>query len=398
MNIVIAGGGFGGVKAALELAKDKKNTITLISDKPDFQYYPALYSSATGHSHLESWVPLSTIFEDIDNVTITLDPVVKIDAQAKKITGKSGSEYAYEKCIMALGSVTTYFGIEGLDTYAYGIKSAEEIKKLKRHLHEALAQHEVDKHYVVIGAGPTGVELAAALGSYLRRLCDHYGVHDGIHIDLIEAAPRVLPKMHEKVSEHVTKRLESLGVNVQVNKSVESATADQIMVNGQPIKSQTVIWTSGVAINPFYKENETQFNFAPHGRIAVDQYMRAAEDLYVIGDNAATPFTGLAQTALHDAIFVAKNLKREASGARPKEYKAVMPPVVVPVGVRWAVFEWKWLRLYGWTGALLRRAADFIGYNDMLPLGQALGVWRASFVTEDEFPEADASAASKSPR
>src|SRR5690606_16778018 len=125
---------------------------------------------------------------------------------------------------------------------------AEEIKKLKQHLHEALARHEVDKHYVVIGAGPTGVELAAALGSYLRRLCDYYGVHDGIHIDLIEAAPRVLPKMHEKVSEHVTKRLESLGVNVQVNKAVESATADQIMVSGQPIKSQTVIWTSGVAI------------------------------------------------------------------------------------------------------------------------------------------------------
>lgn len=398
MNIVIAGAGFGGVKAALELAKDKKNTITLISDKPDFQYYPALYSSATGHSHLESWVPLSTIFDGIKNVTIKLDPVVKIDTQAKKITGKSGTEYAYEKCIMALGSVTTYFGIEGLDTYAYGIKSAEEIKKLKQHLHEALARHEVDKHYVVIGAGPTGVELAAALGSYLRRLCDYYGVHDGIHIDLIEAAPRVLPKMHEKVSEHVTKRLESLGVNVQVNKAVESATADQIMVSGQPIKSQTVIWTSGVAINPFYKENESQFKFAPHGRIAVDQYMRAAEDVYVIGDNAATPFTGLAQTALHDAIFVAKNLKREARGARPKEYKAVMPPVVVPVGVRWAVFEWKWLRLYGWIGALLRRAADFIGYNDMLPLGQALGVWRASFVTEDEFPETGTSATSKSPR
>jgi len=75
-----------------------------------------------------------------------------------------------------------------------------------------------------------------------------------------------------------------------------------------------------------------------------------------------------------------------------------MPPVVVPVGERWAVFEWKWLRLYGWIGALLRRAADFIGYNDMLPIGQALGVWRASFVTEDEFSEEHADTTSKSPQ
>jgi NADH dehydrogenase len=386
MNITIVGGGFGGVKAALELAKDIKNRVTLISDKPDFQYYPALYSAATGHSHLESWVPLAQIFSGKKNITVHLDTITTLNSETKKLTGASGKTYEYEKCILALGSVTTYFGIEGLDTYAYGIKSADEIKRLKRHLHDDIAQkHIVDRHYVVIGAGPTGVELAAALGSYLRRLCEHYGATGhNMQIDLIEAAPRVLPKMNDHVSAHVLKRLKKLGVNVQVGKSVESETADEIMVSGQPIKSQTVIWTSGVANHPFYKDNADQFKFAPHGRIAVDQYMRAATDVYVIGDNAATPHTGLAQTALHDAIFVARNLKRESHGRRPKEYRAVMPPVVVPVGDNWAVFEWKWLRLYGLLGSLLRRAADFIGYSDMLPLGQALGVWHASMVMEDE--------------
>lgn len=385
MNITIVGGGFGGVKAALELAKEAENHITLISDKPDFQYYPALYGAATGRSHLESWVPLDEIFAGKKNVTVQLDTITTIDAKAKKLTGKSGKTYMFEKCIMALGSVTTYFGIEGLDTYAYGIKSLEEIKRLKQHLYDDIAKKHIDRHYVVIGAGPTGVELAAALGSYLKRLCKHCGVTEHkIRIDLIEAAPRVLPKMHEKVSMHVMRRLKKLGVNVQVGKSVESETADAIMVSGRPIKSQTVIWTSGVANHPFYKNNAKEFKIGPRGRVEIDKYMRAAPDVYVIGDNAATPYSGLAQTALHDAIFVAHNFIRESHGQAPKEYKAVMPPVVVPVGENWAVFEWKGLRLYGWVASLLRRAADFIGYNDLLPLGQALGVWRASMITDED--------------
>jgi NADH dehydrogenase len=387
MNITIVGGGFGGIKAALELAEDASNKITLITDKPDFQYYPALYSAATGHSHLESWVPLGTIFSGKHNIHVHIDSIVSIDPKAKTLTGNSGVVYGFDRCILALGTVTTYFGIKGLETYAYGIKSAAEIKRLKQHIYVDIAEnHTTDKHYIIVGAGPTGVELAAALGSYLARMCEHYGVKNPkLQIDLIEAAPRVLPRMSEKASKKVQKRLESLGVNVQTGKTVESASEEDLMVSGNSIDSRTVIWTSGVANHPFYKNNEAHFEFAKNGRIVVDEYMQAAKNIYVIGDNAATQYTGLAQTALHDALFVADNLKRQAKHKTLKKYKAVMPPVVVPVGENWAVFEWRGLRLYGWVASLLRRAADFIGYNDMLPLGQALGVWRASTIMEDDY-------------
>ena len=387
MNITIVGGGFGGVKTALELSKDSRNQITLISDKPDFQYYPALYSAATGHSHLESWVPLGEILAGKKNIHTHIDEIVTIDPSAKKLISKSGTTYIYEACILALGSVTTYFGIDGLETYAYGIKSAEEIKRLKQHLYEDIAEHQkVEKHYVVIGGGPTGVELAAALGSYIARLCEHYNVSkQSIHVDLIEAAPRILPKMHEKTSAAVLKRLVKLGVEVQTGKAVESATAEHIMVSGKPIKSQTVIWTSGVANHPFYKNNAAHFTFSKNGRIEVDEYMKVAENVYVIGDNAATPYTGLAQTALHDALFIAHNLRCLQDGKPLKKYHAVKPPVVVPVGERWAAFEWHGIRMYGWLAAIVRRAADFIGYNDMLPLGQALGIWHASMIMEDDY-------------
>jgi NADH dehydrogenase len=386
MNITIVGGGFGGVKTALELAKNPNSHITLITDKADFQYYPALYGAATGHSHLESWVPLTTIFAGKRNVAIQQDTIEAIDPKAKSLQGKSGIIYHYETCVLALGTVTTYFGIDGLESHTFGVKSADEIEELKKHIYTDVVEGKgVDKRYIVIGAGPTGIELAAALGSYLKRLTKHLKVTGvNMHIVLIEAAPRVLPRMSEKSSADVLRRLEKLGVKVQTGKTVESAVEDMLTVSGESMTSDTVIWTSGVANHPFYKANAQHFELMPNGRVIVDKYMQAGKDLYVIGDNAATPFTGLAQTALHDALFVADHIKRTASRQPIQEYKAVMPPVVVPVGEFWAVFEWRKLRFTGLLAAILRRAADFMGYSDILPIGQALGVWRPHRVWRDE--------------
>lgn len=391
MNITIVGGGFGGVKAALELAKQRNSQITLITDKPDFQYYPALYGAATGRSHLESWVPLSKIFDGKQNVTVEIDSVETIDPATKTLQAKSGKVYTYETCIFALGTVTTYFGIQGLESHTFGIKSAVEIETLKQHIYYDIAEGSgVDKRYIVIGAGPTGVELAAALGSYLKQLSKDFKVKDSkIHIDLVEAAPRVLPRMSEAASAVVLRRLQKLGVNVLTDKKVESAIEDSLMVSGDAMVSDTVIWTSGVANHPFYKANEAHFDFAPNGRIIVDQYMQTKSGVYVIGDNAATPFTGLAQTALHDGMFIAKHLKRVAANQTLTTYKAVTPPVVVPVGENWAIFEWKKIRISGLIASIVRRAADFVGYSDILPIGQALGVWRPRKVPHVVLPTQD---------
>ncbi len=387
MQIIVVGGGFGGVKAALELSKNKKARITLITDKPDFQYYPALYSTATGGSHLQSWVPLGEIFANHDNVTIIIDTVTSLDKTTKTIKTASGATHEYKTLVLALGSVTTYFGIEGLDHYAYGIKSHDEIVRLKQHLLSDFAKpNAADSHFLIIGAGPTGVELASSLGNYLKHLKKKFkNPEPRISINIIEAAPRVLPRMSEKASAKVEARLKKLGVHVELNKKVEAETADSLIVSGRPIKSHTVIWTSGVANNPFFKANESQFNLAPNGRVLVDAHMRADKNIYVIGDNAVTPFGGLAQTALHDGIYVAKQIL----GKSNKKYKAKQPPVVVPAGEGWAIFEYKWIRFGGWPGALIRQAADFIGYRDILPFGQALGVWRAQTVKEEDVLIAD---------
>lgn len=387
MKITIVGGGFAGVKAALELAKDSNNLITLISDKPDFQYYPTLYSSATGHSHLESWVPLGEIFGEHDNINVSLDKVVGIDNKKKHLIGASGAQYNYQTVVIAVGTVTTYFGIPGLDQYSYGIKSAEEINRLKERLYQDIAvDHEVDRTYVVVGGGPTGVELAGSLGTYVKKLCKYYGIlHSHVNVRLIEASPRLLPRSHPSVSKRVQRRLEKLGIEIQTGAAVQKQTAERLIVAGRPLASHTVIWTSGVMNNPLFAAHPEIFTLAKNGRVVVDKYLSAAKDIYVLGDNAATPYAGLAQTALHDAKFFAKNMARKARHKPLKAYRAVLPPSVIPVGEHWAAFEWKWLRFYGWIAAIVRRIADFIGFSDILPLGQALRPWHAGTIVERNF-------------
>ncbi|MDB5160232.1 MAG: dehydrogenase Ndh [Candidatus Saccharibacteria bacterium] len=383
MHITIVGGGFGGVKAALELSKDPKSKITLISDKTDFQYYPGLYSAATGRSHLQAWVPLGEIFAGINNIQVVIDTISTIDKATKTLRAISGAKYTYHTLILALGSVTTYFGIKGLDQYAYGIKSAAEIARLKQHLLDEFSKPEgADKDFLIVGAGPTGVELGAALGTYLNDLKEHFNKPEPrMKISIIEAAPRVLPRMSEKTSQLVHERLTKLGVHVELNKKVEEQTIDSLIVSGKPIRTNTVIWTSGVANSPFFEANAGQFEISKNHKVVVDEYLRSSPDVYVIGDNAFTQFSGLAQTALRDGIFVARHLL----GKSKKPYVAKMPPVVVPVGERWAIFEYKKIRLSGDIASRIRSVADFVGYSDILPFGQALGVWHAQRVKEDSY-------------
>lgn len=387
MHVTIVGGGFGGIKAALDLASEPDIHITLISDRPDFQYYPALYSSATGHSHLASWVPLGEIFADYDCIEVYIDKIDDMDAAKRTLTSELGVVYHYQTCIFAMGVVTSYFGIEGLENYSYGIKSEQEIRKLKQRLFIDIAEnHKLDKNYIVVGAGPSGVELSAALGTYIQRLAKRYKIRKhNISVRLIEAAPRILPRSSVRTSRVVTRRLKKLGVKIETGKTVQSETADSLVVSGAPLDSHTVIWTSGVVNNPFFAAHPDVFELSKRGRVVVDDYLKAHENIYVIGDNAETPYCGLAQTALHDAQMVARNLVDKFNHKKPHKYKVIRPVSVIPVGNNWAAMEWGKFHTYGRAGALIRRVADFIGYTDVVPLGTSLGAWRAAKVFEDDY-------------
>jgi NADH dehydrogenase len=383
-HVIIVGGGFGGVRAARRLARRGFVTVTLISSDSAFAYYPQLYHAATGGSRSESALPLGDLL-DGTGVEFVQDTVTTLDTAAHTVTGASGRAYHYNDLILALGSVTNYFGIKGLEEFAYNIKSITGAERFKRHLHDQLIQHhQTDLNYVVVGGGPTGVELAAALGGYLHRITRLHGLkRPKYHIDLIEAAPRLVPRSPEAYSRRVQRQLQRLGVKVMTGAVVQAESATQLKLKGETLKTQTVVWTAGVANNPFYAANAAAFTLAKNGKVQVNEYLEAAPHVYVIGDNAATPFSGMAQTAIYDADFVARDIWYNRTGRQRPAYLPKAPITVLPVGERWAAVQWGSVRLYGFIGFVLRRAADLIAYADIESWPKAWRVWLADSRHED---------------
>ncbi len=376
-KILIIGGGFGGVRAASQLSRHTDFDITLISNLSTFAYYPQFYHSATGGSRSESTLPLTDVL-DGTRVKLVKDVIVAIDPEARTVTSIDGvTNYQYDELVMALGCVTNYFGIAGLKEFSYGIKSIEDAEEFKLHLHtQLLAEHKPDLNYVVVGGGPTGVELAASLGRYLNLIMRHHRIEArDYQIELVEAAPRLLPRSSEAVSARVQRQLESLGVKVLTGAQVKAETAAALELEGRSIITRTVVWTAGTSVNPFYYANGTHFQLAKGGRVMVSGHLQASDHVYVIGDNAATPYSGLAQTAVHDADYVAADIARARAGRDRPAYHPVAPVSVFPVGKNWAVAEWRGYHIYGFVGYILRRVADLLGYADIERWPQAVRVW-----------------------
>ncbi|MDL2362824.1 MAG: FAD-dependent oxidoreductase [Patescibacteria group bacterium] len=381
-KILIVGGGFGGVKAALGLVDDPRFEVTLVSDMPDLRYYPTLYHTATGGKNANSSIPLARIFYGKE-ITLAHGTATTIDRKFKVVSTEQGQSYSYDSVVLALGVVTNFFGIPGMKEYAYSIKTQSEVARFKAHLHQQLIQEEkLDAHYVIVGAGPTGIELAGALPAYLREIASSHGLRTAKpHVDLIEAAPRLLPRFPKDMSRAVKRRLKRLGVKLYLGSAVQATSAEELTVNGKPIRSHSVIWTAGVTNHPFFTANN--FVLMARGKVAVDTFLQTEENIFVVGDNANTPYSGLAQTAIHDGATVAANIRRKASGKNMKSYVAKAPISVIPAGNKWAAVQWGKITISGYMGWVLREAADFIGFKDIEPLDRATKQFMTEFERDD---------------
>jgi len=384
-RVLVVGGGFGGVKVALELADSEAHSVTVLSDRTYFRYYPTLYHTATGGAKKNASINLAALFAD-SPVELVQGTAVSVDKKAKTVTTASGQTYEYDILVLALGVVTNYFGIQGLQEFSYSIKSSDEVDRFKAALHRQLTDaHQPDLNYVIVGAGPTGIELAGSLPEYLKRIMKNHDITNrAIHIDLIEAAPRLLPRLPRDAGRMIERRLRRLGIKIMTKATVQGETAEELTVNGKPIRSHTVVWTAGVTNHPFFKENG--FTLTSRGRVSVDAYLQTEDSIYVIGDNANTPYSGMAQTAIHDAVFVANNLKRKAANQKFKSYVVKQPITVIPVGTHWAAVMWGARRIYGRLGWLLREAADLVGFHDYENWIKASEQWLTELETEETCP------------
>ena len=222
-RVLVVGGGFGGVKAALELAEDPQHfEVTLLSDSAELRYYPTLYHTATGGKRSNSSIPLVTLFAS-KSVNLIQGTAQTLDRKAKTITTAEKQVIPYDTLIIGLGVVTNYFGITGLPEYSYSIKTQAEVQRFKKHLHKQMVDdHQPDLHYAIVGAGPTGIELAGALPGYLRHIMKNHGVAPprNLHIDLIEAAPRLLPRFPRDASRTISRQLKRLSIKLYLKSAV----------------------------------------------------------------------------------------------------------------------------------------------------------------------------------
>ncbi|NLA42716.1 NAD(P)/FAD-dependent oxidoreductase [Candidatus Saccharibacteria bacterium] len=378
MHTVIVGGGFAGVKTALELAKRRTGKITLISDKPYFLYHAALYATATGSNPEESAIDLADIFADYNSVNIVKDTIIALDPARNMVISKKGS-YVYDTLVLALGSVTSFLDTSGIQGSSFGVKTLEEIHKFHQHIkNEMIKDRHLDKNYVIVGGGPTGVELAGVLAPYIQKVTQkHMLKRARVHVQLVEAKNRLLPALSKSASSIIKQRLEKIGVKVILGRRVRSFDRTHITLDGRKIPTKTVIWTAGQEINPFFKNNPEYFDITESGKVVVNPYLEAYRDIYVLGDCAEVKGSGTAPAALRMGTYLAKHLERKLVGSPLRPYRPRRSPVTIPVGDNWAYVECLNIYTKGRLGHVMRRRFELSAYRQILPESQARAAWSA---------------------
>jgi NADH dehydrogenase len=300
-------------------------------------------------------------------VNLIVDKATAVDPVHKTVTTENQTIQA-DSIVLALGSQTEYFGIQGLKELSYGFKSFAEAQALRTHVELMFEKHAqaekseavVGLHMVVVGAGPNGVDLAGELAVFTQHLAKKYQIAPTlVTIDLVEAGPRVLAMLPEKVSDHVHKRLRDLGVNVLCNRDMKAQDSWTLNTADAHMGTKTVIWTAGVTTNDLVK-SIPGFILGKKNRVAVDEYLQAKNfvDVYCIGDIADTPYSGLAQTALYDGSYVAQVIQRKLTG---KPYKVYVPhPNAFNIGTGpcWSVMMVGSLVAYGFFPYVMRTLID----------------------------------------
>jgi NADH dehydrogenase len=331
-HVVIVGGGFGGIAAARAL-KRAPIRLTMIDRRNHHLFQPLLYQVATAAlnpSDIAS--PIRRILRRQRNASVILGEAVSIDTQ-RKIVQLIDGEVAYDFLIVASGATHSYFGHDEWLEAAPGLKTLEDAVEIRRRVlvaYEA-AEREVDASevanwmtFVIIGAGPTGVEMAGALAEISRRVLerDFRNIDPGrARIVLIEAGPRVLPAMSPESSVSARRQLERLGVEVITSSPVTAVDDRGVTHGGVRLDSRTVIWAAGVAASPLGKALGAGVNLDRAGRAIVNQDLSVpgADGVFVIGDLASIlsdgkPVPGLSPAAMQEGRHAAKNIMRTIRG------------------------------------------------------------------------------------
>ncbi len=365
-HVVVVGAGFGGLEVVHHLAGAPVR-ITVLDRRNHHLFQPLLYQVATASLATSeiAW-PIRHLLRKRPEVTTLLASVEGIDKALRRVALDDGSTIAYDTLVLATGARHAYFGHDDWEPFAPGLKTLEDATTIRRRILVAFekAERETDPQrrsalltFVIIGAGPTGVELAGTIAELARVTLPR----DFRHIDtrqarvvLIEAGPRVLAGFTEDLSAYAQRSLESLGVEVVLGHPVSACTADGVVYGGQTLAASTILWAAGVQASPAGEWLGAQVDRA--GRVVVepDLTVTGHPEIFVIGDTAAvvapdgSPVPGIAPAAKQQGKYVAATIKarlRGKSSQQPFRYKHAGS--LATIGKRLAVIDFGRVKLRG---------------------------------------------------
>ena len=334
-TVVIVGGGFGGLAAAKAL-RNAPAQVILIDRSNHHLFQPLLYQVATavlGPGQIAS--PIRNILRDQSNVTVIMGEVTEVNKEDRQVlvsdVDRNGVPVSYDSLILATGAQHSYFGHDEFERYAPGLKSIADAVAVRNKILKAFEQAEAEEDpslhqdlltFVLVGAGPTGVEMAAAIATLVRNSL----ISDFRRIDpttarvvLVDRSKRVLGTFSENLSEAAHNRLKDLGVEILLERGVDQIDENGVLVAGERIASKTVIWTAGVTPSPAGKWLEVETDHAGRVRVLKDLTVPGHPEVFVVGDTSSLdqdgkPLPGVAQVAMQQGRYTGKLIHRRLLG------------------------------------------------------------------------------------
>jgi len=399
-HIVVVGAGFGGVAFCQSFPEGLAN-ITLVDRNNYHLFQPLLYQVATADlSPSDIAEPIRTIFDRRRDITVLMDEVTDIDLQSRTVIMRRRT-LQYDYLVLAVGARTGYFGNDEWARFAGGLKSIDDALSIRNRVLSAFEEAENCSDptqikrlmtFVVVGGGPTGVELAGALGELTRRILrrDFKNIDTSqARVFLIQGAPRLLPTYHPTLSEYARQKLVRLGVDVRLSSQVTRVGPQQIELdNGKVIEAANIIWCAGVEGHPLARKLGLPTDRT--GRIQVEPDLRVPghPEIFAIGDIAALTdakgvvVPGVAPAALQMGRYAARVLAAELRGKpKPPPFVYFDKGSMATIGRAAAVLEVGKLRMTGflaWIGWLIVHLAMLVGFNNKVSV---LTEWIFRYIT-----------------
>ncbi|RZS89292.1 NADH dehydrogenase [Phyllobacterium myrsinacearum] len=367
-RVVIVGAGFGGLEAANSL-RNADVAVTVVDQRNHHLFQPLLYQVATSTLATSeiAW-PIRHLLRKYKNIKTLLGTVESVDTAARTISTADGEVIAYDTLVLATGARHAYFGHDDWEPFAPGLKTLEDATTIRRRILTAFekAEREPDPArraalltFVIIGAGPTGVEIAGTIADLARdTLKGEFRVIDPAtaQVILIEGGARVLGAFAPDLSAYAQRALEKLGVQVLLGNPVMKCTADGVEFAGKFVGAATIIWAAGVQASPAAKWLDVPADRA--GRVVANDDLTAPghPDIFVIGDTATVKngdkgtVPGIAPAAKQQGIHVAKAIRARLAGdATPKPFRYRHAGDLATIGKRAAVTDFGWIKFKGYV-------------------------------------------------